>query len=447
MRQDQALRVLLSGKSAFLTGEPGAGKTYLLRKFLQQTSRQVAITASTGIAATQIGGQTIHSWSGIGTREQLCFTDAAAIVRGWPGKRIRSAGTLIIDEVSMVSGDLLQMVDYVCRAARENNRPFGGLQVILVGDFFQLPPVKFDKWRFAFQAPAWEELNPRICYLTEQHRQADANFLGLLSAIRGGRGDPLSPLLRSRRLRGEAPRNITVLYTHRHGVDGVNATELAQLSGTSRTFHMTSEGPRHLTDALTRGCQSPETLVLKNGAVVMFTQNDPDGRFVNGTIGVVVDADRSAPLVRLNSGALVEAEPAIWGIPAARSNEEALDPTSKAGFYDVDATDDDEAPALLACIRQIPLRLGWAITVHKAQGMSLDAAVMDLSQSFAYGQGYVALSRVRSLTGLYLLGLNRRALKVHPEILEQDRKFRQASLAVMQPQAVKGVGAEPRLSA
>ena len=151
MRQDQALKILLSGRSTLLTGEPGAGKSHTIREFMKQTRRHVALTASTGIAATNIGGQTIHSWCGIGASQELRQSQVYGIRNGPAGRRIRAADTLVIDEISMLAGDTLQMVDYVCRTARgAYSKPFGGLQII-VGDFFQLPPVTFKQWRFAFE--------------------------------------------------------------------------------------------------------------------------------------------------------------------------------------------------------------------------------------------------------------------------------------------------------
>jgi hypothetical protein len=319
MRQSTALSALLSGQSVFLTGEPGAGKSHTVKEFLRRTDRNIAITASTGIAATQIGGMTIHAWSGIGTREALRSWDVDGIARGPAGDRIRSAEMLIIDEVSMLSGDVVQMVDFVCRGVRGDERPFGGLQVVFVGDFFQLPPVKSNAWPFAFDAPVWKALNPMICYLTEQHRQSDATFLGALSAIRRGHGDSSSAVraaLASRSLYGEAPRGVPVLFTHKFNVDTMNDDRLGKLGGSNRTFRMTGEGPEPLIKALMKGCQSPEVLQLKNGAEVMFTRNDPNGGFVNRTLGTVFDAHRPDPLVRLRNGSIVAAELASWEILA-----------------------------------------------------------------------------------------------------------------------------------
>jgi len=197
----------------------------------------------------------------------------------------------------------------------------------------------------------------------------------------------------------------TLLFTHNAAVDEINRRALAKLPGEMHVFAMTAKGPDSFVQALKRGCLSPETLVLKTGAVVMFTKNDPAGRYVNGTLGIVegFDADEGNPIVRTQRGPRIVAEPAKWKI--------------------------EEAGRERASITQVPLRLAWAITVHKSQGMSLDAAVIDLTRAFEYGQGYVALSRLRSLAGLHLLGLNERALRVHPQAVEKDAEFRAASEA------------------
>ncbi len=427
MTQDEALQILKTGASVFLTGEPGSGKSYVASRYVGYLRREnvaVSMTASTGIAAAQLGGTTVHAWSGIGTKSQVNRSDLENISKNRRiADRIKKTRVLIIDEVSMLSGQTLSAVGQICQYVRKSNEPFGGLQVVFVGDFFQLPPVirrddrvspeidsqdEEDNSPFAYASRAWRELDPSICYLTEQHRQTDTEFSSLLAAIRSNRcakGD--LELLSTRRLvhQDGLPRSVTRLYTHNMDVDRINHAELQKLPGEAKSFYMTATGDKLLADGLKRGCLSPEQLDLKKGAVVMFTKNDPDGRFVNGTLGVVSDFDREDgnPIVVTKSGSTVFTKPAEWKV-----NE---DDSVKAG------------------IAQIPLRLAWAITVHKSQGMSLDAAVMDLSNAFEYGQGYVALSRVRSLNGLHLLGWNDRALRVHPEALAKDGHFRRASEA------------------
>lgn len=427
MTQDEALAILKTGANVFLTGEPGAGKTHTINeyvRYLRAHGIEPAITASTGIAATHIGGMTIHSWSGIGIKDTLAKADIQRI-KELPhyAKRIKKARVLIIDEVSMLDGKIFSLVDRVCQGVRESADPFGGLQVVCVGDFFQLPPVvrrpapkEDDLWsqlpeeeygpEFAFQGEVWLALDPTICYLTEQHRQDDAVFLEVLQAIR-------SDAVESRHLRHIETRirtaetvsaeDVTNLFSHNADVDRLNDVALAKLPAKAIAFAMSVRGPKSLTDALKKGCLSPELLKLKQGAAVMFTKNNPQGKFVNGTLGTVVDFDKEThfPIVETRAGTRIAVEPSEWII--------------------------EEDGETRAAITQLPLRLAWAMTIHKSQGMSMDAAVMDLRQVFEFGQGYVALSRVRRFSGLYLLGYNAQALRVHPEVLAQDAFFRAQS--------------------
>ncbi|MEK9152807.1 MAG: PIF1 family DEAD/DEAH box helicase [Patescibacteria group bacterium] len=407
------MAILKTGASVFLTGEPGSGKTHTINRYvawLRDHGIEPALTASTGIAATHVSGMTVHSWSGIGIKSVLTPYDLDNISSNERVyKRLVKVKVLIIDEVSMLDARTLGMVDSVCRAVRRNHQPFGGMQVVLVGDFFQLPPVNREKEgsQFAFESDVWTKLQPTVCYLTEQYRQDDPRFLAVLSAIRSNdlHEVHLSTLEGRASSHQAAPKDIVKLFSHNFDVDRINDRELAVLAGDARAFAMETRGPEHLIASLQRGCLSPEKLCLKPGAAVMFTRNSPQGRFVNGTLGSVVGfgTETGFPIVKTLDGAKIEAEPMEWKI------------------------EDQGRP--LASVKQVPLRLAWAMTIHKSQGMSLDAALMDLGAAFEYGQGYVALSRVRRLAGLFLLGLNRRALEVHPEILDQDRVFRAESLA------------------
>lgn len=426
MTQSTALKILRTGANVFLTGEPGSGKTHTINQYarwLREHGIEPAITASTGIAATHIGGMTIHSWSGIGVKKNLTALDLDIIASNERvAKRVARTQVLIIDEVSMLSAATLSMAEAVCREVRRNHEPFGGLQVVLVGDFFQLPPIVardrnagnrlgfgetedgMEAAPFSFRSAAWERLSPLVCYLSEQHRQDDAEFLELLSAMRSGKtGEEIGETLAGRRIEEkQSPADLPRLYSHNADVDRVNEARLLAIPGAVRKFAMASYGPAALVDALKRGCLSPETLSLKIGARVMFTKNKPDGSFVNGTLGEVEGfADNGIPIVRTLNNRRIYAEPMEWTVA--------------------------DGTRSLAKIEQVPLRLAWAITVHKSQGMTLDAAVMDLSGAFEYGQGYVALSRVRSLSGIHLLGINSRALEVHPDTLAKDNEFREQS--------------------
>ncbi len=404
--------MLKTGANVYLTGEPGSGKTHTINEFiawLRASGIEPSVTAATGIAATHVGGMTLHSWSGIGISESLSRADVDRIAgKEHIAKRIQKAKVLIIEEISMLSAQTFEMADSICREVRRVDRPFGGLTVILVGDFFQLPPISRGREvEFAFASKVWRDLNLITCYLTEQYRQDDAEFLGVLSAIRSGQVEELhyEQLTTRRVVHGEEhPADAPKLFSHNADVDRINAAELAKLPGKVMKFRMSSKGKDSLVEGLIRGCLSPENLELKEGAAVMFTKNSPQGRFVNGTLGVVSGFDAGGmPMVKTKDGLRITSEPMEWQL--------------------------EEQGKVKASVSQIPLRLAYAMTVHKSQGMSMDAAIIDLSKAFEYGQGYVALSRVRRLSGLYLTGLNQRALEVHPEILEKDRDFRAASEA------------------
>jgi len=414
MTQDEALAILKTGLNVFLTGEPGSGKTHTINRYvewLRERGVEPAVTASTGIAATHINGMTIHSWSGIGIKRDVNDYDIEMIQsREKTAKRIIDTKVLIIDEISMLDAATLESVDRVLRTLRHRplqpEQPFGGLQVIFVGDFFQLPPVsRNEQAKFAFESAVWKEANPVICYLSEQHRQEDGDFLDMLSAMRRGAFSTAHRTRLKSRVGILSKQTIaTRLYTHNENVDRINRESLAKIDEKSRTYEMESRGARKLVEALKANCLSPETLELKIGASVMFTRNNFDAGYVNGTLGTVTDfSGLGLPVVQTKNGTMT-VEKAMW---------EVMD-----------------GNRILAKITQIPLRLAWAITVHKSQGMSLDAAIIDLSQAFEFGQGYVAISRVRSLSGLFLEGFNERALELHPKVAAADRHFRGYSDAV-----------------
>jgi len=412
MTQTEALAILRSGSHVFLTGEAGSGKTHTINAYtdyLREQGIDFAVTASTGIAATHIHGMTLHAWSGIGIARSLSEDDLQTLVtHRYIAKRVKKARVLIIDEISMLDASVFDMVERICRAVKKGQLPFGGMQVVVVGDFFQLPPVakEGEFSRFAFESDTWQWLDFKVCYLTEQHRQEDDMFLELLSAVRSQTwGDLYQRRLETRLIdsEDELPDEMTRLFSHNADVDRINQGELNKLSAKTYRFVMAERGPEKLVGALKRGCLSPEQLELKEGASVMFTKNNQGEGFVNGTLGVVIgfEGARHWPIVRTHAGNRIVVEPMEWMMM--------------------------EGDITLAKITQLPLRLAWAMTIHKSQGVSLDAAVMDLSRAFEFGQGYVALSRVRRLSGVYLIGINKRALEVHPRVFQEDQLFREVS--------------------
>lgn len=413
MKQEEALDLLKLGENVFLTGAAGSGKTWLLNAYIRHLRAHgvgVAVTASTGIAATHLNGRTIHSWSGIGVRDSLGDSDLDRLAEN-PRVRRNYANTkvLVIDEISMLQPHQLDMVERIARRMLDFTRPFGGLQVVLCGDFFQLPPVVPGRSRapveFAWLADAWRAGDFRVCYLEEQHRQGDDPLTKILNEIRNGvAGEQTKVPLRTRYKREpEGDVAPTRLYARNINVDAINERELDALPGTAREFCVETRGPAALVEGLQKSCLAPEKLRLKRGAQVMFVRNATDGAYVNGTRGVVqgFDAAGGWPIVRTFDGDTIVAEPEEWQF--------------------------EEYGKVRAAISQVPLRLAWAITIHKSQGMTLDAAEVDLGDAFEPGMGYVALSRLRSLAGLKLMNLNETALAVNPDVLAQDAAFRAQS--------------------
>jgi len=409
MTQKEAYKILNSGHNVLLTGAAGSGKTYLLNKYinsLKQRGIGVAVTASTGIAATHIGGRTIHSWSGIGIKDSLSRKDLQNLSKkSYLKKQFEKTEVLVIDEVSMLSARHLDMINAVCQTLKKNHFPFGGLQIVMSGDFFQLPPIvkNEEDSQFIYEANIWPEMDVRVCYLQEQYRQTDKSLMTILQALRQNvLDDKLSQLLLERLHKVSHGEIKPIrLFTHNIDVDGINQAELDQIDEDEHRYFMTSDGEERLVEALKKNCLAPSELILKKGALVMFVKNkfkNEEAVYVNGSAGIVIDFNEdSYPMVKLNNGSLITVTPDSWTI--------------------------DDEDKILARINQLPLRLAWAITVHKSQGMTLERAEIDLSRAFSYGMGYVALSRLTSLKGLYLLGINEMAYRINPQVLAYNEEL------------------------
>ncbi len=408
MNQPDALDILKMGHNVFLTGPPGSGKTYILNRYIDYLKKNkvpVAVTASTGVGATHLNGRTIHSWSGSGIKESLSKKEIKSLLRSAHlVSRIQGASTLIIDEVSMLHSYRFDLVDRICREVRKSIRPFGGLQVICSGDFFQLPPVQTRETqssKLVVESHAWNEMDISICYLDEQHRHVDVKLVQILNNIRNNTvTEKTIKELLSRMDRGVlsdiAPAK---LYTHNKDVDAINEWELDKIDSEKKEYVMRSEGNEKLVQSLKKSCLAPEILTLKEGAKVMFIKNNFGKGYVNGTLGKIVGFDEdNYPIVKTFSNKRITALPASWSI-------------------------EDENGYMQAQIAQVPLRLAWAVTIHKSQGMTLDAAEIDLSKAFEEGMGYVAISRVRSLDNIKLRGLNETSLKVSERALLLDSGF------------------------
>ncbi len=412
MKQVTAAKILASGANVFLTGAPGSGKTHLLNRFigyLRERDVPVAITAPTGIAATHIGGTTLHSWSGMGVRDAIDEHVIEKILsKSYLRTRFEKTRVLIIDEVSMLTPGLFESVDALLRNIRFSTEPFGGIQVVLTGDFFQLPPIgDFPAdGRFVWQTVTWQRLSPTVCYLSERHRHSDSALVRLLDDLRKGEVSEESYSVLQSRFQHPLPATVrpTRLFTHNVDVDRINSEELNNLLDTEHAFSATLRGNPVIAEKMLQNSLVTEELELKKGAFVMFIKNNFEQGYVNGTLGEVLgfDDDTGLPIIKTTTGSEILVFPEEWSMV-------------------------DERGKKLASIEQIPLRLAWAITVHKSQGMTLDAAEVDLSKAFDPGHGYVALSRVKDLAGLRLLGLNETALLVDKTVLQADADLQRQS--------------------
>lgn len=430
MNQALALEIMLSGESVLLTGPAGAGKTYVLNQFIKLAKHEglhVSVTATTGLAATHLGGTTIHSWAGIGVADVLPGGFAEHIAKG-RREIIEKTDVLVIDEISMLHDFRLDMVDEACRLVRkEPDLPFGGIQLIMSGDFFQLPPINRGDSRagsFVVNSDVWQELNPTICYLEEQHRQDDENLIGILNAIRAGdvRRHHAETLLARTEVFPDDLEQLTELHTVNVDVDSMNNVKLAQIDADELTYEQSSTGSESYVESLQRSVLAPKLLKLKQGALVMAVKNSAERKYVNGSVGTVVafEPHTDYPIVAFQNGKEVLMSPDTW---------ELRDGDKKR-----------------ASITQIPLRLAWAITVHKSQGMTLDAARIDLRKAFVEGMGYVALSRVKNINNLYLTGINQMALRVSPEAQLIDVNLRDRALQAVTQFGHLAKNAEKRAS-
>lgn len=420
--QQTALDYAKQGKSFFLTGPGGSGKSYVLsriREDLEQVKRRVALTAMTGCAALLLGNKakTLHSWAGVGLAKEPAVVliqrvrKSAKALRRW-----LATDTLIVDEVSMLTPEFLEKLNKIAQAIRRNSNPMGGLQVIFVGDFFQLPPVNKESRNgvptmFVFESPEWAQVVPYKVELKKIERQRDPVFHKILEEARHGALSKESiKILRTRQNLEWKDLEIkpTLLFSRKAEVDFVNESNLKALQGlrhnykaetlllpieSTKGLDQNSDAVRFAIERLDRDAPyMPELILAKDAQVMLLANMDFDLELVNGSRGVVVgftEDPSHLPIVKFRSGAAIPIGPQTW--------------------------ESDDIEGLQR--KQIPLRLAYALTIHKAQGATLDCALIDIgSSTFECGQAYVALSRVRSLESLYIWDLEKSAFKTHDKV-------------------------------
>ena len=420
LEQRAAFDAIIAGKSIFLTGPGGTGKSYLLQTLYAQYKgltggKSIAITALTGCAALLLGpwAKTLHSWAGIGIGRAPIESIASVIsADSRKKKRWRTTDCLVVDEVSMLTPYLLEYLDAVGRIVRKCDKPFGGLQIVFVGDFYQLPPVMKDlspqaaERTFAFESPVWAATVQEVVELVQIVRQKDPVFQKILNEARIGELSSESyAALEARKTMTWKRQEIkpTLLFTKNQDVNTINGTQLDKLVSEDHVFMAkTTKSPSRLpadvlqtiVEKLDKDAPYEVELHLKEKSQVMLLANqDPEAGLVNGSRGVVTGfAPDGSPLVKFLNG-----PPYPVRIPAAAWSS------------------DSEKEGDGVTREQIPLRLAYALTIHKAQGGSLDSALVDVGPStFEYGQAYVALSRVRNMDALFVFEISPRAFRAHP---------------------------------
>ena len=394
--------VKYTGKSIFLTGRAGTGKTTFLKYIAQTTSKRFVVLAPTGVAAINACGTTIHSFFQL----PLCpyLPDVKELVTEYqlPDKYrslskeriniIRTLDLLIIDEISMVRADLLDAVDMCLRRYRRNDAPFGGVQLLMIGDIHQLSPVVKESERgyilqvypspYFFNSKALKRLDYATIELQKVHRQRDAEFIEILNAVRDNRVTPDILRRLNARVRHEHSNDDVIrLTTHNAQADNINSHELDALPSTLHIFEATIDG-----EFPENSYPAEENLSLKEGAKVMFIRNDSEGRFYNGKMGRVTDISSGVVTVEDSEGNYIEVEEVEW------DNIQ----------YVIDEETSEITPNIVGKFKQLPLRVAWAVTIHKSQGLTFDNVIIDAGAAFAFGQVYVALSRCRTLEGISL---------------------------------------------
>lgn len=397
IQQQSVIEAFEQGKNILVTGGAGTGKSHLLNYLkLNYASQGLEIAASTGIAAVNVGGATIHSWAGIG----LANMPVDKIIENLFGARlskvrrkIKQTRALAIDEISMISAELLEILDHVFRAVRENDEVMGGMQMIFFGDFLQLPPItRNNRPNFCFNSHTWHELNLKTYDLKKIFRQEDEEFIKVLGNLRFGQLNQEDREILQSRI-GVIDKNKaikpTILTTHNYKVEKINGEELKKIPSTEVYYEAKYFGKDARIEFLKKNCLASSKLKLKVGAQVMMIKNSYQKEgIINGSLGIVRDfsSKKRYPIVEFANGKVITVAPQEWLLE--KYDEQKKELIVEAG------------------LNQIPLILSWAMTIHKSQGLTLDKISCDLSEVFSPGQIYVALSRARSLEGVFIESIN-----------------------------------------
>lgn len=437
--------ILHTNKSIFLTGKAGTGKTTFLKHIKKQLSRKSIIVAPTGVAAINAGGVTIHSFFQL---PPSCFvpnhelypnesvTNRSILAKSQRLKQEQrqlmiEMEILIIDEISMVRADILDAIDFTLRRIRKNQSPFGGLQLLVIGDLFQLAPVtresdwavlsQFYSSPFFFDSHSWQAVSAITIELKKVYRQQDENFISILNAVRMGNiNDNQLNTLNARFDLGKNENDVIELTTHNRNADRINLNKLHELSTPSVSLNaiVTGDYSEHI-------YPTPKEMHFKIGARVMFIRNDPEGAFYNGKIGVIKSKDDDILSIE---------------IPGEKGTIELGRMSWERIKYHIDEKTKEVEKEVCGTFQQYPLRLAWAVTVHKSQGLTFEKVIVDLENTFAAGQLYVALSRCKSLEGLFLSSkISKRNCIADPRITTYHNTFENSNDLQMHLQKEKEI--------
>lgn len=417
--REDAIRIIETGENILITGNAGSGKTHLIKEFARKSKRNVALTATTGIAALNLGGETVHRFLGMGITNRPEQADGIikklnkfkTSTKSWEKmkwKVLSSLDTLVIDEVSMLRRDQFELIEIILSFVKNNPKPFGGIQIILVGDFLQLPPVITTTQKkqyidleepYCFQSTLWTYGKFSSINLTTSYRQSDEMFLQILDNIRiGNITDDIDRVMRSRiNKKFDADIKPIKLFPYKVDVAAENKLCLIAIKEPKYVSKAIYTGKPIDVEILKKDIPAEDNLYFCKGAQIMMLTNDPTDRWVNGELGIIIEAD--PVVIKLANGRVIEPELHKW---------ERVIHKLILGKWKQE---------VVATMTQYPFKLGYSVTIHKSQGLTLDYVETDLSKCFTAGQAYVALSRVKTLDGLTLKGWNKKSIITDKKVL------------------------------